>query len=526
MKRSCTDRLLTLGMALTTDKRSMERRVRGVFARKKSARATLLLSLVLVLALAMGGFTTACQPGAEQATNGDAALASGGNALPASPGNAETASDADDEAYTKEEAMEWLAFELDMAREFPAPRMNGTGYTEHGSWSTANRPADEQRRAAEAFLQTANAIFETDYTADDVSITYYTDESGYREDVWRVDTVDGKLSGAVAAGTLAFISADCLNEPSDQAHASRLNASTKSADWSYWDVSDATVRIAGILGGTAGDYEDRGGSGRNELTGWSAQQDVLFALGDGRYCTICVFGDENLTPVTVCVHPDNDCAQEGVFWRADLEWTEDVIALKDPQDFRKDEPGMDDMPVEQAYAFYYKMVEAAGPSYSGSDQKIKEPNSTFYRDYSGARENYWHIEGEFATFDITSKTGRMLNLVCAETLGFDLGLMEIPYEQMGGQEYLDATQTFFAALYGESSVTSVEVNAVYDGHYCTIDPYLADGTSYEIMYKDGLILNATLLVPVDAQSHRYVPNWLADWTYENKETGETFVQEW
>jgi hypothetical protein len=46
------------------------------------------------------------------------------------------------------------------------------------------------------------------------------------------------------------------------------------------------------------------------------------------------------------------------------------------------------------------------------------------------------------------------------------------------------------------------------------------------MYKDGLILNATLLVPVDAESHRYVPNWLADWTYENKETGETFVQEW
>jgi hypothetical protein len=90
--------------------------------------------------------------------------------------------------------------------------------------------------------------------------------------------VDGKLSGAVAAGTLAFISADCLNEPSDQAHASRLNASAKSADWSYWDVSDATVRNRRHPRGTAGDYENRGGSGRNELTGWSAQQDVLLRL--------------------------------------------------------------------------------------------------------------------------------------------------------------------------------------------------------------------------------------------------------
>ena len=66
MKRRSTDQLLTLGMALTTDKRAMERRVRGVFARKKSARAARAFALVLTLALAAGGFTTACQPGEEK----------------------------------------------------------------------------------------------------------------------------------------------------------------------------------------------------------------------------------------------------------------------------------------------------------------------------------------------------------------------------------------------------------------------------------------------------------------------------
>jgi hypothetical protein len=40
----------------------MERRVRGVFARKKAQRLRV-LSLTLVLALAAGGFTTACRPG-------------------------------------------------------------------------------------------------------------------------------------------------------------------------------------------------------------------------------------------------------------------------------------------------------------------------------------------------------------------------------------------------------------------------------------------------------------------------------
>ena len=39
--RMNTDHLLTLGMALTTDKRAMERRVRGVFARRSSTKRPL-----------------------------------------------------------------------------------------------------------------------------------------------------------------------------------------------------------------------------------------------------------------------------------------------------------------------------------------------------------------------------------------------------------------------------------------------------------------------------------------------------
>ena len=63
MKSRTTDQLLTLGMALTNDRRTMERRVRGVFARKKSAKGVLILSIMLALALGFAAFTTACQPG-------------------------------------------------------------------------------------------------------------------------------------------------------------------------------------------------------------------------------------------------------------------------------------------------------------------------------------------------------------------------------------------------------------------------------------------------------------------------------
>ncbi len=62
MKQFTTERYLTLGMALTADKATMERRVRGVFARKNSARPVKILTLALCIALGIGCFTTACWP--------------------------------------------------------------------------------------------------------------------------------------------------------------------------------------------------------------------------------------------------------------------------------------------------------------------------------------------------------------------------------------------------------------------------------------------------------------------------------
>jgi len=65
MRRTSTEKYLTLGMALTGDKKTMERRVRGVFGRKSSARAARILALALCIALGLGCFTTACQPAQE-----------------------------------------------------------------------------------------------------------------------------------------------------------------------------------------------------------------------------------------------------------------------------------------------------------------------------------------------------------------------------------------------------------------------------------------------------------------------------
>jgi len=85
---------------------------------------------------------------------------------------------------------------------------------------------------------------------------------------------------------------------------------------------------------------------------------------------------------------------------------------------------------------------------------------------------------------------------------------------------------------------------------------MADGTQYEIMYQDGLILEAGSYFKIDPNTWpsvpewlqewtkvdeatgeititgfengtwKIVPNWLADWVYKNNETGEIFAKEW
>lgn len=543
MKRfnqSSTDRLLTLGMALYADQKTMERRVRGVFARKKSAKPAKLLTLALCLALAAGCFTTACQPGTQPASNGNAAV-SGGNAALVSGGNASSgnASTGGISAagmtpeQTKAQNMEWHQQELKQARTFVAPPVRDIYRDQLGDWRADEDPnaaLAEAMSAAEAFLVIANQVFNTSYTAADMTATYYTDASGFRSDVYRLDSKDGVLSGAVDAKTFAFISANCGVEPADKAHQSLLDAGDL-LDTDYGDhlldTTDAVKRLADIFGGDASATVKHGASyGTNKLAGWNMQVEVMFPLKDGKFCRAMIYGDQNLTVSNIGVYPDSTCADEDVYWRADLTWAEDVITVAAPQDFRKGEPGANDMPVEQAYDLYYKLVAAAGPLESPITGQPKEPNATFYIDYSGTRENYWHIEGKYARFDLTSQTGHMLNLEANSKLGSSMGLMEIDYDHMGEQEYIDATRALFTAVFGEDSVKDVLVNAVYDYHYCTVDPVMADGTAYEIMFQDGLIVEATFFSAQEKSGFGTDPNWAADWIYKNNETGETFHMEW
>ena len=107
LKTRTTDQLLTLGMALTTDRRTMERRVRGVFARKKSAKGVLILSIVLALALGFAAFTTACQPEKAAVVLTPIPVEQEANGLPQSESEVSAAEEPDATAAP----MQWRSFQ-------------------------------------------------------------------------------------------------------------------------------------------------------------------------------------------------------------------------------------------------------------------------------------------------------------------------------------------------------------------------------------------------------------------------------
>ena len=527
MKTHSTDHLLTLGMALTTDKRAMERRVRGVFARKRSAKGALALSAVLALALGFAAFTTACQPGKAITRASDAQLASSGDAL-VSGGNAKV-SDGDAKAeYTKEKALDWLSFSLNEARKFPAPRMEDVVFTERGTWAVQKNPDQSlERIAADRFLESANAIFGKSYVADELTSTYYIDQSGFRADVWRFDSKDGVLSGALNAKTLAFLSADCMNVPGDALHSSLAGNAQNVVnldDWGTLDSSSALNRIAGILGGTVQDVKDVGGSGREKATaGWMIQTELQFRLGDGRYCSVRMYADEALTPTTVCVYPDADCAEEGIFWRADIEQNPNVVQLLSAEDFREGTPTQGDMTREQAIAFFDRVIETTGSTQFAPGERPPEPTTAFFVDYSGTRENYWRMEGSGIVLELTSKTGRLIALSSNGTLGTNLGLSKLAKDEENDNAFIDATKTLYCELFGNDTVESVSVCHIDGYSDYTMDLYMTDGTLHEVAYRKGMIASDSVYFMLDPSKWSSVPSWLDKWTTMNQITGSVSI---
>jgi hypothetical protein len=509
-----TDQLLTLGMALTTDKKAMERRVRGVFARKTSTKGVFALSLVLALALGFAAFTTACQPGEFGALN-----------LPATT---EVPLYLQEEILTSFEnslrarVLRARDAELDFNGTFPAPRVGDYDYHERGSWSIVQKVrADEESQAKKAFLDIANVIFYQNYQMNEVTATYYRDDSKVRADVWRIDSTDGSLSGALDAHTLQFISAQCKTIPRALQHESIVSAG-KSFDAvtqrSLLDSSSAVSRIATALGATV-DLKDYNSyqTSNNRTYGWDITETVQFYLDNGKFCSVLLFGDERLTPYALAVYPDADCFIGGVFWYADRGWKKQTVMLKDPIDFRVGEPNQDDMTYERAKELYSAFLSATGDSETHADHV-----ATFYKDYSGARESFWHMSADRLSMNIASKSGHIFDVIAWDGIGLSLNLSAVAFTDSVKTQYENETKRILEAVLGANTITNVSLESISDDIACTLACETKEGARYSVYYSDRTLHSISYYTRSDEEEFGFHENWLADYLYIDVETGETF----
>ena len=502
-----TDRLLTLGMALTGDKRSMERRVRGVFARTRSTKGVLILSLLLVLALGLAAFTTACQPGKEAGVAWK--MQDLEQLLP------------EDEAL-RTAALKQRDDELAISGSFLAPRFTAREPKENGSWSKrAIVDTADVLAAKSTFLGYANAIFDTGYANSDVSATYYQDKTGVRADIWRIDSKDGVLCGALNAGSLRLISAQCKTIPLKAQHASIVGGKTLDEDkqLSLIDTSAAVKKVATALGVTA-DETNHSNYLRTLQTGygWGVVDECGFYMDDGTFCSVHLFGDARLTPYTVAIYPDVNCLSSNVYWPADRTGADQSVAFQSQIDFRVGEPGQDDMQLARAKELFRAFLTAAG-----EDGGAADPIGTFYVDHSGTRENYWNLRAGSIRINIASESGRMFSISAKDGIGQSLQLPAVSFEDDVEARYVSETTSILESVLGKGAIVKAEFESISDDTNATVSCETADGARYVAFYYDRALVTIGYYRLVGNDPAVVCENWNANYQFINIKTGEIII---
>ena len=399
------------------------------------------------------------------------------------------------------------------------PRISNTVPHEAKSWKEGDKVEDSL--AVTAITRTGE-LYETllhrtlDLSA--VSVTRYVDEKGYRPNILRLTDEKNDFVCVLRESDLSLLVAD--------------NGQIAASEW--MDAKKDAATVAEFLGTEAKANDmDRGGSSRN---GEWIERSLAYELGDGRWITLAYTRN---TFHGVQVHEDKRCMEESVCFLADITMNPDIVHLVAPENFEQGnpkEPAQGDMTVAEVTALYRRFLSAAngrasevraaeGKTMEELDYNLKDWEITYFLDKSGYREDFYHIHKDgLIDMDIAAKSGYIVRATCQELYNpeEDLKLINIDYDHMGGEEYIHYVQYVAEQTWGKENVKSVDVNAVYDGNYCTIDAYMTDGRWYEFFFAGGRLTE----IQHFAAERIDICGWGADALYVNTVTGEEFYQEW
>ena len=394
------------------------------------------------------------------------------------------------------------------------PRISNTIPYQAKSWKEGDKVEDSLAvtaitRAGEIYEQLLHRTL--DLSA--ISVTRYVDEKGYRPNILRLTDEKNDFVCVLLEKDLSLLVAD--------------NGQIAASEW--MDAKKDAATVAEFLGTEAKANDmDRGGSSRN---GERIEYAEAYELGDGRWITLA-YNRNTLNGIQV--HEDKASMEEQVCFVADVTMNPAIVHLVSEECFVRgdlNDIAEGDMTPAEVEALYSRFLTAAlGPRFD-PDDPTREIGYTlvpgqlvYYRDESGIRENCYHIQDTFAIMDIAAKSGYIVRADCSKLYNPDpaLDLRSIDYDHMGGEEYIAYVRNIAEATWGKENVKDVDVNAVYDGNYCTIDPYMTDGRWYEFFFEGGMLTE----IQHFATERSDVCGWAADSLYVNTVTGEEFSLEW
>ena len=377
-------------------------------------------------------------------------------------------------------------------------------------WTAEDATAEQATAAVSAAEQLTEILFGqtyeelTGYGAEAAFVTLFTDPTGDRESFLRIMDRGTTYSLTVRASDGQLICADLLTYP----------------DGVLTDREKDNTAIAEKLGYHVKHYRQDMGM-TNEL--------IYQYKTDTETCLAFSYIGNKLWQVSV--FPNSDAMLEWEYFLADIQWDystpaypENFVEAEPPQTSEQD-PVLNEQKIFASLSRTYKNL-------SGEELDTSKLTAKFFRDESGAREDCWKITGEGFDIVISAYSGNVISFAGAVPCK---DLLEIPYEQMGEEEYEAATKVIaenlvfslgsFVGDTEKKTATEIDVNAVYDGNYCTMDIVLEDGTWYECYYEGGVLKEIWYY----ADEHMFMEmprGWVANGVYIHPYTGKLYIPEY
>ena len=371
------------------------------------------------------------------------------------------------------------------------------------SVETAAAWAEAGVLAEKLFGKTYTAL--TGSSAETARVQRFADPAHDRDTILRVTDPEGKLVLTLRASDRKLINADLLTYseavPSDR---------TKDAQ-----------EIAARLGYTTEVFsKDIGTRG-------PAYEGVYRFTTETDECLMFSYCGDALWQISI--YPSMRAMEEGEYFLADIqsEWEAEAY----PERFvETDPPSLDRSEMLNSREITAKLARLYNFLSGGHLMMATHLNATFLRDDSGAREDCWKIEGEGFSVIVSAYSRNVISMECSIPCST---LLDIPFEEMGGPEYVDAGREIGERLFtmlgttpdGDShgkGVVNVSVNAVYDFICCTVDVELEDGTFYELRWRNGVLEE----IHYYANTRLYdngTRGWVANNVYINSATGKMFI---